>query len=666
LNAQNFELLKQLSKSEITEVTDNSRLILSSDEKITTRYIHIQFKPRLHLQNRQKGINEICMRAISDELKNTFSDSTAANLQVFAEAYAIKISYDSLLNSGFFFEKLKTIMLEPDFSQITSKNYHREIIKNNFAPQLPPYEVLKRKNASIFYGSDHPLGEQINKEGISETDAGACENYYNSHLKNAEKDILVICNPQDTLLASKVRRLFNDFPRQTMSTEFAPPKIPGHTLLYFYESPQELMSSDTYLNLIYAKSDFNLDEKNYALYQFVNYSLSAHKIGLLDYSLTDTSAAALHTFSEMRTKGSILEHNMGLILKAKNLEKALINISRLMLKLRKEKLEPKRLQILKTAYLKKFESEINSPKNLVILQKDIARYRLPTDYFSDYNRKIQAINAADIQNFANRYLQSDKYTVTVFGKEKLLKDQLLFSSSQAEIKQYIDSEDDFKITPYKFSAEDVIRRFLSKTGAGEKNGSHFIAVKSRYEFEHETIETYTHIFRKNDKFLQKKFNRSDSTDTKPFDTKLFTGNKAYKKAGDNYTELKGTDSLRLLELKEAYPEQKYLNKETRLKLIGIDTVNQEPCYAVEIHKPQMLHRISYYSLNDSLKLKTETIKDSSIFATVYFDAYRPAGGKIKKLIPAKQRLEMNDYKVVSELDSVNFDIKLKNNLFKLD
>jgi len=663
--AQNTELLKQISKSQVTEISNESRIILSPVEQTSVQYIYIRFKPPQHLQNRNKGINELCMKILADNIKN-IPDSMAFGLKTISEPYAVRISYDSLAGTDSFLNQLQAVILSPNFSDLRKRNYQSDIIESNFPPKLPPYEVLKRKNASVFYGSKHPLGEPWSKEGINEINAADCENYYNNYLKNAEKDILVLYKPQDTLLHRAIRSLYNDSASQIPANVFPAPQIPEHSLLYFYESPQELISSDTYLNLIYTKSGFKLDKKNYALYQFINYSLSAHKVGLLDYSLTDTSETALYSFSEMRINEDILEHNMGLILKPENLEKALSNITKLMQSLRKEKLTPERLQTLKTGYLKKFESEIKSPKNLIILQKDMARYRLPADYFSDYQRKIQQISAADLQNFASRHLQSDKYTVTVFGKEKLLNNQLLFSSSQAEIKQYIDSENDFKITPYKFSAEDVIRRFLIKTRANEKSSSEFISVKSRYEFEQEIIETTTHIYRKKNKFLQKKFNRSDSLNKQPFDTKLFIKNRAFRKTEENYSELKGKDSLMLAELKQSYPEQNYLNNKTCLKLTGTDTVNQTLCYVVEIDKPQMLPRISYYSVSDSLKLKTESLKDSSLFSTLYFGAYIPAGSKSKRLIPAKQNLKMRDYSVISELDSVNFDIKLKNNLFKVD
>jgi zinc protease len=52
--------------------------------------------------------------------------------------------------------------------------------------------------------------------------------------------------------------------------------------------------------------------------------------------------------------------------------------------------------------------------------EDAVVYRLPDDYFSKYVSSIEAVNAADVQRVATKYIQPDRLAVVVVGDRKVI------------------------------------------------------------------------------------------------------------------------------------------------------------------------------------------------------------------------------------------------------
>ena len=661
--AQNSELLKQLKNSEIIRNSKGNCFIFTELPKTEKQYLKILFYPQLHLQKQEKGINNITLQCIAQNLKEEFADSIITNSDVSSDEYSVTIFFDSI-NSDFFFDILKRNIDSSNTSFSNLPEIKRNFIYTNFVPQLPPYEYIKQKNAKTFYTENHPNGEQFTKQGITNITAENCKNYYNKVLLPAKKHFLVGGKLNDSIIKKRLLLDFNkkiaDIKKQK---EFSKPKLPEHNTIYFYENPTELISEDTYLTLIYT-SEINIDEKNYALLQFTNYITGAFKKGLLYTNLITKSNIAEYSFSEMSIKNGIFEHTIGLILLPNKLTEANKAINSFMDSLINEPITKIDLIALKNNYNEQHKLQLKEISDLIPLQEDILKYNLPVNYFFDFYKLINKTSAKEIQRFAKKHLHSKRYTITVFGKKEKMTDQLLLSATDAEINAFDKKQKKYNHIPYGFGAQDVIAQFIKKTGAEKIPDPHYIVTETNYKFKNEQVTSETEIFRKNNKYLRKSYNKTDFAKKKAYKTIIFDGKHSYNKTKTGLKALAGTDSAMVSEMSLQFPELSFHKKEYTLTLLGIDSTENEECYEIKITGHKLQPRISYYSTKDSLKIKTVTFKDSVPESTTLFKNYKKTGKKGKKLIPTLQLLIKKEYTATSKIDSINYNVKIKNAVFE--
>lgn len=640
-----------------------NHIVYTPVPRINHYSLFIFFNPAPHLMGSQKGIDEICLYALSKELSEAVSDTIVFGLNCSAGRNHIEIRYDSLTSNMIFFKEVTRVFNNPEFSDRYIQAGKTQIIKNNFPPSLPPYELLKHKNAALFYGRNHPLGELYTKKGIKDIQADNCTAYYRNHLLNAQKFIHLYAPPEDSTAAHFLSQLPEPI-TGTKTENFPVPSNPAHSIVRFFESPQELIDSSTYLNLIYKLPGFKINSKNYALYKLSHYILAAHPNGLLQYCMHDTASTADFSFSETKDTPTGSAHNMGLILQASNLNNSLKTFKLLMNYLSDSTLSDKQFNSYRSAYIERFHQKYNEAEDLSALYNEQFLYQLPNDYFANYEKKILQVTAREIRYFADKFFLADRYTVCLYGKPEINDEQLLLSAPFAEIWQYDRSDNPINHIPYQFSGTDVIRNFLIKTNTLEEPESHYIEIKTDYYFPTDTLHVQDKIYRKNSKFLKYRYNLSDTISNKAFSVVLYDGKKPYGLKNEQYIALRGKDSLEVEKQKLIYPEKSWLNNEFQKEIMGYKKEAGKKYILVHISKQDIPIALNYYSVKDSLKYRSEQFQNDSNVNILSIPTYRQEGAKNPRLIPSQQILECDNIKIVSIADSVNFNIKLKNKIFK--
>ncbi|MEA2042533.1 MAG: hypothetical protein U9N85_08275 [Bacteroidota bacterium] len=660
VQAQKLKRIEQLKHSEIYRNDNGNNLIITPNEQPDKQYICIEYKPAPHLQKKNKGIRRIVLKCIADELKDKLSDSIVANTTIVADKQRITIFFDSIVSDKFF-TILNHVTEEPEWKNLDI--HKNSFITNEFAPQLPPYEVIKRKNKRIFYTAGHPLGEPYIKENIGNLSPKQCTYYYNLHLKYSKKNFLSRLNSKDSLIKSGLLKFHNLALPSLENPKFPAPVLPEHNIIHFFESPAKLISDDTYLNIIYS-SGFEPDKKNYSVYKLTGYIIGAYEIGLLSKALIKNTGIARHSFSSFETNFGMLEHNLGLILLPKNLAKAPEHISFLIDSIQNKSLSRTEINQLKNKYIEHFKAKLINNGNLIPLQSDILNYNLPADYFSSYFTLVRKTDIDDIQQFANKYLQTERYTMSVFGKKQKIKEQLVYTAQRAEIISYDKNESVYLNLPYGFNARSIIEAFIEKTGAEEKPDAHYISSVTTYSIQKQIVTAKTEIFRRKNKYLRKNYNITDSLKADAYQKILFDKQHPEKFSGTESVKLSSKDSAKICEMRFRFPELKFLKEDYSLKILGTDTVENQECYTVEIRHKHYPYRKSYYKTSDSLKLKTEIFKDSTIQESVLFKSYIPIGKQKEKLLPSVQILKAEQYNAKSVVDSVNFNLRIPKVFFK--
>ena len=101
---------------------------------------------------------------------------------------------------------------------------------------------------------------------------------------------------------------------------------------------------------------------------------------------------------------------------------------------------PAELEFSKQAIIRGFPRSFETPEQISSRLTDIVLYNLPDDYFNNYIARVRAVNVADINRVANRYLDPSRMAILVVGDRKVIEPGLRSLTDVGQTITYVDPE----------------------------------------------------------------------------------------------------------------------------------------------------------------------------------------------------------------------------------
>jgi zinc protease len=506
------------------------------------------------------------------------------------------------------------------------------------------------------YGTEHPYGEVVTEETLDNITVNHLKQYYNTYFK-PNVAYMVIVGDIDVKEAKKIiNKYFGKWKTgQVPRHSYATPTAPAARRVAFGDriGASQSVTSVTYpLNLTPGHADeikvsvmnniFGGTLFSARLLQNIRED-KGYTYGAYSRLGSDPLVARLSTSAEVRNDVT-----------AATITEKFFEMNRM----RNEPVSEETLNLIKNNMNGSFARSLESPRTIANFAFNIMRYNLPKDYYATYLERLAAVTVEDVQAMAQKYLLPENAIVVVAGHKGEVAESLKQFSASGEV-EFFDafgrpvSEEAIKPVPRGVTLSTVLNKYFDAIG-GKENLMAIQDMETRMRTNMMGMEILMSMYQKAPNLLRVETAMGGNI----MSVQVFDGTKAVvSQMGQKmqFTEGPQFEAMKMQAILNA--EINYEKYGITKELVGIEVVDGQNAYRVEVKSPSGQQTTEFYSVETGLKSRT----DSSMGYSKFSD-YR-AVGNLK--FPFQLEQQAGPQKMDVEITEIKINKGIENSLFEL-
>ncbi len=518
----------------------------------------------------------------------------------------------------------------------------------------------------LCYGKDHPYGEVLTEASLAKINLDQIRNHYNTYFKPNISYLVVVGDISNADALAKAEKYFGKWAAgQVPEHKYPTPKAPEKTEVDFVHKPgavqsvinitypvelmqnsPDVVSSRLMNSILGAPAYFN-NRVNANLREGHAYTYGARTALVADEIIGNFNASA--SVRNAVTDSAITQF--------------IIELNRL----RTEKVSEDELQVVKNVLTGQFSQSLEQPGNVANFALNIARFKLPADYYEKYLENLQRVSADEVLAMAQKYIHPERAYILVVGNKDDVADRLKQFAASGKI-NFFDIygnpvKDANNTIPAGVTAETVIADYINAIGGLAKVNAWKDAQVSM------SLKTPGPVF---DMTIAQKNNNKVSVvlnmQGQVVSNRVYDGAKGMESGMAGQRMLEGSDLEDIKEQALFCKEAHYQELGYKLTLKGIEAIDGKNAYALEVEHPNGRKSTDYYDMTTSLKVReisTQTDENGEA-ATITTDLgdYKEVNGvlfpysiTITGAAPFPLKGTVTDIKVNAGVDDALFQIK---------
>ncbi len=344
-------------------------------------------------------------------------------------------------------------------------------------------------------------------------------------------------------------------------------------------------------------------------------------------------------------------------------DSAVVEMLAEMERLRNEPVPEKELNSVKSYIYGSFARSTERPETVARLALNIARYKLPKDFYATYLERVQALTPERIQQAAKQYLLPDQAYIVVVGDAGAVAEPLERVAPVVPYSQKGQPVERAGLSvPEGLTAEDVIDNYIEAIGGEERLESvEDIATTMSTTVQGMAMQMNMKQKASGKMSMVVEMNGSVVNETR------FDGDKAMVSAMGQKQILEGEDAAAMKARALIFPELEYGKSDYELALEGAEKLEGTPVYKLRITGPDGNTTTEYFEIDSGLKVKSVTTQEGpqgEVTVTNRFSDYREIDGI---MVPFETKSEgMAPFPLTMKVEAVEINAGIEDAVFKVE
>lgn len=604
-------------------------------------------------QNRTKDqINEQ-VDFIGADLKPYADGIYASSLKKHQEKL-LDLMSDVLMNAVFTQEELDKIKKQT-ISGIQSSKDNPDAIAGNVA-------------SALLYGKNHPYGEISTEKTVENITLEKCVDYYKTYFRPNVSYLAVVGDITLEEAKPLVEKYFAKWEKAEVPVnKFKTPMAPEKTTVAFVHKEG---STQSLINITYPIS-LKQNNPDVIKVKMLNSILGGGMTGRLFMNLREGHGYTYGAYSSINPDELVGRFNASAKVRNEVTDSAIIQFMVELRRIATEKVSEQELQDIKSYLTGTFAYSLQDPQTIANFALNIAKYKLPEDYYTTYLQKLNAVTVDDIKAVAEKYIKPDNAVILIVG-DKAVAEKVKSFSADGKVSFYDNYGNDYvealKQAPAGVTAQTVLdnaikaKYGLPKGKALDKKLSKIkdLTVKMNASIQGQTIGVTRYQKAPN------KFAMVMAMGTMVIQKQTFDGTVGKVSGMQGNKDVEGADLDDLKASSEMFAELNYEKHGIKHTLLGIEPLDGKEAYKMEKLSASGEKETVWYDVASGLQVKTMSVQTNEdmggefVVMGLYSD-YKEVNGikfahKIKQSF-GPQALDM-------EVTSVEVNSKLGDEVFK--
>jgi len=602
------------------------KVLVVEDHKLPRVSFNLSIDNAPFTEGNKKGVDELTSSLLGN-----------GSIKISKEAYNEEIDFlgadinfgsDGAFASGLskYSKRILELMAEgalnPNFTQEEFDKEKDKLIEGLKKQEKSVPAVASRVENVLLFGKNHPAGEYLSEETIKNVSLSDVKANYASYFVPEKAYLVVIgdVNYKDT--KKLVEKLFSPWlkakaPVQSYST----PNNVQYTQINFVDMPNAVQSEIALVNTINLK----LSDPDYFPAIVANQVLGGDFNSYLNMNLREAHGWTYGARSYVGTsKYGASKFKANSQVRNAVTDSAVVEFLKEIKRIRTEKVSDETLNNVKAGYVGKFVMQVEKPQTVARYALNIETEGLPADFYENYIKNIQAVNADDVMRVMNKYVLEDNLRIVITGKgaevipalEKLKIPMFFFD----KFGNPVDKPAMKKAVPAGMTAKTVLDNYINAIG-GAKAVS---GVKTSFSTGSTTIPqapSPLSYISKND--VKGKMMVELSMSGMSLFKQVLNEKGGYMAQQGQKKPIEGDDLTKMKESAAMFTELTLASK-PGVELTGIEPINGNDAYVIKNGDSSM-----YYDVKTGLKVAESDMQDQGgkkVALMTYINDYRDVKG----------------------------------------
>ena len=556
-------------------------------------------------------------------------------------------------------EIMSDVLLNPTFPAEELEKAKRRQESNLAQAKDDANSIAGNVGAVLRYGKDHPYGEIMTEETLAKINLDQIKNHYNTYFKPNISYFVVVGDITKTTAEKYAKQYFGAWQRGDVAKrKYMVPKPPAKTEVDFVNKTGAVQSV---INITYPV-ELLPGTRDAIRARVTNALFGGYFNSRINANLREGHGWTYGARSSLNPDKLVGSFTASASVRNAVTDSSIIELFREMERLRNEKAPESELQVVKNVLTGQFSQSLEQPGTVASFALSTARYGLPEDYYEKYLEVLQSVTPDELMATAKQYITPGNAYVLVVGNKDEVAERLKPFSMTGKVNFYDvygnPVQDNKMALPAGMTAEKVIEDYINAIGGMAKIN----AIKD--------IQTTSVMKTPGPEFVIKTWQKGGKISTEmtmngqTINSRKYDGAKATESGMGGARDLEGEDLADLKEQAAFCKEANYVSGGYKLTLKGLEAINGNNAYVIEVERPDGKKTTEYYDMKTSLKVREISLvqgPEGQATMTNDFADYKDAGGvlfpntiTLNGIFPMPVKAVMSEIKVNAGIDDAVF------------
>ncbi len=407
-----------IKKPETFSLPNGLKVLVVENHKLPRVSFNLSIDNTPFAEGDKKGVDELTSSLIGNGSLKTTKD--AFNEEIDFLGASINFYSSGASSSGLskhskrILELMAEGALSPNFTQEELDKEKDKLIEGLKTQEKNVSVVAGRVENVLAYGKTHPSGEYLTEETINNVTLAHVLENYKTYFVPEQAYLVVVGDVKTKDVKKLVKKLFGSWAKATAPRLTYPnPTNVEKSQINFVDMPNAVQSEITILNTVNLK----MGDPDFFPVIIANQVFGGDFDSYLNMNLREKHG---WTYGARSSIG--FDKNIYSVFKANTqvrnavTDSAVVESLKELRKIRTEKVADDALKNVKAGYVGRFVMQVEKPTTVARYALNIETQGLPTDFYENYIKNINAVTPEDIMRVANKYFLADNLRILVVGK----------------------------------------------------------------------------------------------------------------------------------------------------------------------------------------------------------------------------------------------------------
>ncbi len=315
------------------------------------------------------------------------------------------------------FELMTDVLLHPAFRQEELDTYKKRQISSLAAASKNSSSIAETVRRKVVFGEGHPFSQTETEATVQNITVDKLKKYYQTYFKPNISYLSVVGSIEPDEVRELLNKYWSTWKADTVPNHtFGTPGLPEYLTAVIVDRPEAVQSTV----LVSYPVSFEMSDADYFAGMMMNNILGGSSARLF-VNLREKHAYTYGAYSSLSPSDLIGNFRASADVRNSVTDSAFTQILFEMNRLRDSLVSDTELQKIKNYLSGTFALSLENPQTVSNFAINREIFKLPADYYKNYLKSVEAVNAEDIRSAARKYLQPDRAYLIAVGKADEIK-----------------------------------------------------------------------------------------------------------------------------------------------------------------------------------------------------------------------------------------------------